>query len=119
VVISGQGDVQRYARCIGFNHPEKRERLERLLSRGRDTNVDIVPIAGDALRDLRTRVGLSMKALAKLSGACSRPMISLIESGHRRPSRALLTRILTAIGRRCWQAMKGLCRAAMVADQQH
>jgi excinuclease ABC subunit B len=122
MVISGQGDVQRYARCISFDHPEKRERLERLLSRGRDTNIDIVPIAGEALRDLRTRVGLSMTALAKLT-ACSRPMISLIESGHRKPSRALLTRVLTAIGQRCfsqkvsdlatwgrWQTMKGLCR---------
>jgi excinuclease ABC B subunit len=122
VVISGQSDVQRYARCIGFDHPEKRERLKRLLSRGRDTNVDIVPIAGDALRELRTALGLSRKALAKMS-ECSRPMISMIESGHRKPSRTLLTRVLKAIGQRCfeqkvtdlatwskWQTMKGLCR---------
>ncbi len=122
VVVSGQRDVQRYARCIGFDHPDKHERLERLRSRGRGTNVDIVPIAGDALRDLRTGVGLSMKALAKLS-ECSPAMISRIESGHRRPSRALLMRVMTAIGRRCfaqkvtefatwskWQTMMGLCR---------
>ncbi len=122
VVISGRSDLRRYARCIGFHHPEKLERLKRLLSRGRDTNVDIVPIAGTALRNLRTDVGLSMQALARLS-ACSRPMISKIESGRRRPSRALLTRILAAIGQRCleekvvslstwsqWQALQGLCR---------
>ncbi|OLE66462.1 MAG: hypothetical protein AUG74_11640, partial [Bacteroidetes bacterium 13_1_20CM_4_60_6] len=96
VVVSSQTDLRRYAEHIGFDHPEKLARLKGFLRRRADTNVDVVPVQPAALLSLRTGVGLSMKALAKLSG-CSRPMLSLIESGLRRPSRRLLSRVLQAL----------------------
>jgi excinuclease ABC B subunit len=122
VAISGRHDVQRFARSIGFDHPEKRLKLELALSRQRDTNVDIVPIAADAWRELRKASGLPMQTVEILA-QCSRPMLSMIESGRRRPSRALLMRLLNVMGRHFyqqkvtdlatwsrWQAMRGLCR---------
>ena len=121
VAISGLNDIRRFARCVGFDHPEKRRRLELALNGRRDTNVDVVPIAAAAWRDLRLASGLSMLTVARRA-QCSRPTISLIESGKRRPSRALLTRLLNVVGRHLheqkvtdlrvwsrWQGMRGLC----------
>ncbi len=121
VSISGQADLQRFARAIGFDHPEKHERLVRILTRAADTNTDIVPVAAESWRTFRRASGLSMQRLANLA-QCSRPMLSLIESGLRRPSRALLRRLLTAIGQHLrqqsatdlslWstlQTLRGLC----------
>jgi excinuclease ABC B subunit len=122
VTISGRDDVQRFAQSVGFDHSEKRRKLEQALTRKGDTNVDVVPIAGSAWRDLRRAAGLSMQAVAHGAG-CSRPMLSLIESGKRRPSRALLGRLLNVVGQHLyaqkvtdlatwsrWQSMRGLCR---------
>jgi excinuclease ABC B subunit len=99
VTVSGQQDLRQYAHYVGFEHPEKLARLRSLLTRDSNTNVDLVPIAPAALRELRTELGISMKALARLS-ACSRPALSLIEGDHRRPSRDLLTRVLRALASR-------------------
>jgi len=121
VSISGQLDLRRFARHVGFDHPEKQHRLAQILTRKSATNVDVVPVAPRAWRELRVASGLSMQRLAILA-RCSRPMLSLIESGQRRPSRALLMRLLMAIAERClrhkvtdlalwsrWQSMRGLC----------
>jgi len=120
VVIAGRHDLQRYARDIGFESSEKRLKLE-AASRRRDTNVDIVPIAAEAWRELRKASRLTMQTIAS-QAQCSRPMLSLIESGKRRPSRALLARLLNVMGRHLyqqkvtnlatwsrWQAMRSLC----------
>ncbi len=121
VTVSGQMDLRRYAKSIGFDHPEKQARLGQVLTRKRDTNIDVVPVAAAGWRDLRQASGLTMQSLAVLA-RCSRPMLSMIESGKRKPSRGLLMRLLGAIGRHCfqrkvtdlgmwskWQAMRGLC----------
>ena len=96
VVVSGLADVRLFAEHVSFGHPEKHTRLNAVLRRKPDTNVDVVPIALGALRSLRVATGLSRKGLARLAG-CSRPMISTIEKGTRRPSRVLLNRILDAL----------------------
>ena len=123
VVVSGRSDLELFERFVGFSHPEKRERLNRFMIRRPDTNVDVVPIRPDDLNSLRTGQGLSMERLAALAG-CSRPMLSLIESGKRQPSRALLTRILDALAVYSrtrsitefswwiqWRELKALCAA--------
>jgi len=96
MVISGQADLRLYAQHVGFDHPEKLARLGIFLQRRADTNVDVVPIDPAALTFLRVGVGLTRKRLAALAG-CSRPMISLIERGTRKPSRALLVKIVDAL----------------------
>ena len=123
VVVSGRSDLELFERFVGFSHPEKRERLNRFMIGRPDTNVDVVPIRADDLNSLRTGQGLSMERLAALAG-CSRPMLSLIESGKRQPSRALLTRILDALAIYSrtrpitefswwiqWRELKALCAA--------
>src|SRR5262249_13440231 len=49
VVVSGQADLRLYAEHVGFDHPEKRERLAKSLTRRADTNVDVVPVNPAAL----------------------------------------------------------------------
>ncbi|TLZ44359.1 MAG: hypothetical protein E6K32_05595 [Gammaproteobacteria bacterium] len=68
VVISGQTDLRRYVEHVGFDHPEKRARLEGLMHRRANTNVDVVALDPATLRALRVDVGLSRRALARLSG---------------------------------------------------
>ena len=123
VAVSGRSDLELYAQYVGFDHPEKQERLQRFMKRRPDTNVDVVPIRPDELHALRTALELSMKRLAVLTG-CSRPMLSLIESGARQPSRGLLTRVLDALANHSrgrvvsdfswwirWREMRALCAA--------
>ncbi len=96
VVISGHADVRLYAEHIGFDHPEKLTRLQKLLESRADTNVDVVPIDPGDLTVLRLGVGLTRRRLAALAG-CSRPMISMIEKGTRKPARLMLRKILAAL----------------------
>ncbi len=81
--------------------------LSKFLERRPDTNVDVVPINPADLTALRIGVGLTRKRLAVLAG-CSRPMISLIEKGTRKPGRALLQRVL--------EALAAVFRSATVTD---
>ncbi|HHJ18265.1 MAG TPA: excinuclease ABC subunit UvrB, partial [Gammaproteobacteria bacterium] len=96
VSVSGSTNLERFSHAIGFNHPDKSARLWDVLSRCGNTNVDIVPIDGQQFHSLRSAAGLSMTSLAEKTG-CSRSIISLIESGKRRPSRSLLADLLTSM----------------------
>ncbi len=96
VVISGQRDLRRYAQDIGFDHPEKRSKLEVSLRRDGNTNVDVIPLPMGSLQALRHGLGLTQKQLAGLAG-CSRGMIRSLEHGRRRPSRSLLGRLLDSL----------------------
>jgi excinuclease ABC subunit B len=99
VTISGQSDLRRYAGAIGFSHPEKSARLKKFLGRRVDTNVDVVPVAPGALKFLRRGAGLTRRRLARRA-RCSRPMLSMIETGERQPSRDLLWRLLSTLAAR-------------------
>jgi len=96
VAVSGAEDVERYTRAIGFEHPEKRARLAALSDRESDTNVDVVAVLPQDLYSLRASLEMKQSEVAALA-QCSRPMISCLESGARRPSRALLRRILDGL----------------------
>ena len=121
VVISGRHELERYSAAIGFRHPDKLERLQDALLKRPDTNVDVVPIRGTDLCTLRNGLGLTKHRAAEISGI-SRPMISFLESGRRRPSRSLLTRLLDSFAResrsrhahdiqwwRHWKKLHDLC----------
>ena len=103
VAISGQADLTAFQAHIGFTIPRKTERLGQLLGKTANTNVDLVPLDGEAIADARSRLGWHQRELAAHAG-CSRAMISLIEHGHRLPSRDLAHRLVAALGaeaRRC------------------
>ena len=55
-------NILRFASEIGFNHPEKRERLEKLLrtleKSKRDTNIDVIPRVGRVIREIRRFYGI-------------------------------------------------------------
>ena len=56
-------NVLRFASEIGFKHPGKRERLEKLIetleNSKRDTNVDVIPGVGEVVREIRKFYGIS------------------------------------------------------------
>ncbi|WP_048152640.1 LAGLIDADG family homing endonuclease [Palaeococcus ferrophilus] len=55
----------RFAEEIDFEHPEKKEKLERLVDAlsgsRRDTNVDVIPGVGEVVREIRKFYGLSIE----------------------------------------------------------
>jgi excinuclease ABC subunit B len=120
VVISGQRDLRSYAQNIGFDHLEKRSKLERFPQRAENTNVDVIPLPMGSLRALRNGLGLTQQQLADLAGCC-RGMIRSLEHGRRRPSRTLLGRLLETLATRSreltvtsvhwwseWRTLRGL-----------
>jgi excinuclease ABC subunit B len=121
VCISGGQDLASFAKFIGFDHPEKTARLQLSLGRTADTNVDVVPINPALLTALRKTLRLKMSELGAAS-RCTHSAISMIESGRRKPSRALLGRILRALAAEArqrpvakltwwsiWKLLDGLC----------
>ncbi len=96
VVISGQRSLDSYAQDIGFDHPDKRSKLQGLLGRDENTNVDVIPLPAGSLRALRDGLGLTQEELANLAG-CSQGMIRSLEHHRRRPSRRLLGRLLEVL----------------------
>jgi excinuclease ABC subunit B len=127
VTISGGEDLNRFAKGIGFGHPEKAARLQSFADRKLETNVDVVKIDPAMLRELRQTLGIFQGELADLADCC-RPMITMLESGRRKPSRKLLRRVLSGMARAAlersivdlnwWSRLKGiaaLCRVRWTA----
>jgi excinuclease ABC B subunit len=96
ITISGQENLQKFRQFIGFGVKAKSLALEQQLSKGRHSNVDVVPGCADRLRYLREELGLSKKQMARLVGI-SRSAIYLFETGRRNPLRPTLERILNAL----------------------
>jgi len=122
VTISGQADLRRFQEAIGFSIAEKQCALAAQMARAEHSNVDVVPIAGDHLRWLRTRLGLTAKTVGAGCGL-SRSAIQLFETGKRAPRRVSLVKILAGLESaargaayslpewwRVWESLSCLCR---------
>ncbi|MBI3162609.1 MAG: excinuclease ABC subunit UvrB, partial [Chloroflexi bacterium] len=96
VTISGQADLSRFYEHINFSMPEKRRRLEMQLGRAANSNVDVVPINGAILRELRMAKGWTASQLGQKAGI-SRSAIQFIETGKRKAQRNTLKNILQAL----------------------
>ncbi len=97
VSISGKDFLEKFRRSIGFVLQRKSQRLDDLLVRTTgNTNVDVVPLDGCALRRLRQSLGLSQASLAALAG-CNRSALSFIEHGRRRPSRTMAAAVIDGL----------------------
>lgn len=93
LIISGQKDKRIFEREIGFILERKQKALKLLTEKNSNTNVDIIPINGKRLRDIRLAMDLSQKRLME-NLHCSRSYISMLENNKRSPSRELLKRII-------------------------
>ncbi len=85
VVISGRQQLLSFQRYIGFVLERKNEALVRIIRETGNTNVDVTPISGDELRELRVYLKLRQKDIA-VAASVDRAYISMIESGRRQPS---------------------------------
>ncbi|HMA37304.1 MAG TPA: excinuclease ABC subunit UvrB [Chloroflexia bacterium] len=125
ITISGQADLHHFDDQIGFSIGYKQERLRALLSHAQHSNVDVVPIDPDQLGDLRRGLSLTQRELAAMSGYSEKGKaggIRAIEGGRRRPQRATLKHILTALSQIAvtkgadegwwdsWGALMALCQ---------
>ena len=121
LTVSGQRDLQRFQQGIGFRLDRKSDRLQAQIGKPGNPNVDLVPIDGSVLRQLRRHVGWSA---ARLGAACgkSRAAVQSYETGTRRPPRPvlreMLDRLRTAAPERQtdswkdgWMSLRRLCNA--------
>ncbi|NQT46521.1 MAG: excinuclease ABC subunit UvrB, partial [Candidatus Omnitrophica bacterium] len=94
--ISGVDQLRLFEDRISFFLERKHRELTTLLGKKANTNVDVIPIAGEEIRYLRAELGWCQKTLARCVG-CARSHISLIESEKRRPSRDLFKKIINVL----------------------
>ncbi len=91
--VSGSDQLRIFADNIAFSCERKIGQLNNIIGKHSNTNVDIIPICGNDIKKLRIALHWHQKTLAGYTG-CARSMISLIESGKRRPSRKLFAKFL-------------------------
>ena len=96
VSVSGQTDLARFQKNVGFSIDYKEQALAALLGKRANSNVDVIPINPADLAFLRTSLKMSAKQLGLLSGL-SRPAIHMMEYGQRRPQRTSLKAILQSL----------------------
>ena len=119
VTICGQQNLRRFQEHVGFDVERKSEALRRHVGTTENTNTDVVPIDGGALRRLRKQVGWSASRLGEACGR-SRSAIQLYEAGNRRPPRRVLRQGLDALRtaapsrqdeawKDAWTSMRRLC----------
>ncbi len=91
--ISGVDQLRQFADSVNFLSDRKREQLQALLGGAANTNVDLIPVSGADLRQLRGELRWLQRDVSSRAG-CSRSLVSLLESGKRKPSRALFGRLM-------------------------
>ncbi len=102
VYIYGKDQITLFQKYIGFSLERKNKNLYTVLAPSANTNVDIVPIDGTLLKKMRTTLGLFQTDIAKECGIV-RSHVSLLEDGHRKPSRILLAKLVKFFDKRIQQ----------------
>ena len=93
ITVSGKRQMQKFSEDIGFGMDRKQAKLENYIgSVEGSTNVDVIPIDGEYLRNEREKVDLSQRDLAEKIDSHS-SLISLYERNERRPSREKMTQM--------------------------
>ncbi len=83
-------NAKKFAKLIGFEHPEKSRKLQRLLEiKGKEhTNFDVIPDVGKIIKEIRMFYGLSINETYGSNFG------QLVESGKRHISRKVLQRVV-------------------------
>lgn len=92
ISISGDDNRRTFRELVPLLVRHKRMALKHLRMRTVNTNVDTIPIRGRVFRQFRTDMAMTQRELARYAGV-SRTAISLIESGLRYPSYAMMSRL--------------------------
>ncbi|MFT7615634.1 MAG: excinuclease ABC B subunit [Candidatus Woesearchaeota archaeon] len=83
--ISGQSNLLLFSSKIKFDLPYKQKKLEEIIKKSENTNVDLFPQSAKFFKNFRKSNNLTQKEVASYFG-CVRSMVSLIENGEREPS---------------------------------
>lgn len=93
ITISGREFLQSFQEHIGFVLGRKNEALQNIIPAISNTNVDLIPIQGIQLREMRQLLSLDQKDIAQGINV-ERSYISMLEHGIRKPSHAVMRRLL-------------------------
>ncbi|MBD3216012.1 MAG: excinuclease ABC subunit UvrB [Candidatus Lokiarchaeota archaeon] len=93
LTISGQKNLTKFLKSISFSIQYKKEKLQSILSKKTNTNVDLIPNCQKYIRNLRKRLNYSQIKFAQEIG-CSRSYIGYLENGLRSPSKSTFKKII-------------------------
>src|SRR3989344_1733698 len=96
ISITGQPFLRKFQQEIGFVLERKNQRLQSILSKEENTNVDIIPIDGGLLRSAREAIGLFQRDIADVCKV-ERSYISMLENGERHPSRSVCRQVIDTL----------------------
>ena len=100
IAVTGRENLKQFAQWIGFAHATKQKRFENLLAhleqRPSNTNVDLIPVSGTQLKELRQLLGWLKSDLGRAMHT-SQPSISMFEREQRRPSRQVWQRLISSL----------------------
>lgn len=94
LTVSGQKNLLLFQKHIGFSLNRKNKKLSEKIAPTYNTNVDIVPLGGSWIKEVREKLNLFQEDLANHCNI-SRSLISFYESSLRMPSRDVATAILS------------------------
>ena len=62
IIINGKKNLELFKKFIGFNHPEKKEKLDRIINKIKryDTNIDIIPNARKLIAKVEKDLGIKI-----------------------------------------------------------
>ncbi|MDP2640994.1 MAG: excinuclease ABC subunit UvrB [Candidatus Yanofskybacteria bacterium] len=95
--ITGQKNIEIFAKEIGFTTSAKQSKLRKLIRPTTNTNVDIIPTTGSWMYQTRQHLGLLQREVA--GSLMDRSHISMLEAGIRQPSRHVFIRVIDTFER--------------------
>ncbi|MDB5264670.1 MAG: UvrB, excinuclease subunit excinuclease subunit [Parcubacteria group bacterium] len=93
ISISGKDSLERFQEEIGFFLPRKQKALEKIIPPSANTNVDLIPIQGLQIKELRTLLSLHQRDVAAACGI-ERSYMSMLETGIRKPSYSVTKKLV-------------------------
>ena len=93
IFVSGKANLDAFAQNIGFTLERKIEALEKIIPATANTNVDIIPVNGKELKEIRNFLGMSQRDVAEAVGI-DRSYVSMIESESRFPSAGVFQNVV-------------------------
>lgn len=92
ITISGHDNIWKYWKHIGFTHHVKREKLNNILLKSKNS-IDVIPNIGKLIKYYRLNNKLTQQELAEELGLKTRSLIRAYETGVRNPSKTKLNEI--------------------------
>ncbi|MFQ6136812.1 MAG: LAGLIDADG family homing endonuclease, partial [Candidatus Hydrothermarchaeales archaeon] len=94
ITIYGKENLVKFKHCIGFSHPDKKDKLNRVIDNisNAHTNIDTIPYIGKVMKDVRRSFAIPSRLIYGYKNY-------EYENGRRNPSRSFLQKFVRRVKR--------------------